>query len=95
MRKSDLKKDLETAKANVATANKSIELLIKQHDQMVVHNRELHEMLEHVKAELRLYNWAFSIAAGRLMAHAKTDEPPAAFTEALLDEARKELGITE
>jgi chromosome segregation ATPase len=95
VRKNEIKEQLESAKNNLSTANKSLELLVRQHDTMVAHNNELHHTIEELKNELRLYNWAFSIASGRLMAYSKTEDDPAVFTERLLDEARRELGITQ
>jgi chromosome segregation ATPase len=95
VRKSEIKKQLESAKSNLSTANRSLELLVKQHDTMASHNNELHHTIEELKNELRLYNWAFSIASGRLMAYSKTEDDPAVFTERLLADARQELGITQ
>jgi hypothetical protein len=95
VRKRELKEQLEAAKNNLATANRSVEMLVKNHDTMATHNGELHHTVEELKNELRLYNWAFSITSGRLMAYSKTEDDPAIFTERLLAEARRELGITQ
>ena len=93
MRKKDYEKELDRLKSNLSTSNRSIEHLIVQHDGHVSDINRLNDCVDHLKDELKLYTWAFSIACGRLMAHAKPDITPEEFTEVILAEARQELGM--
>jgi len=86
VRKSEQIADLEEKLATMRTGTAG---LIAKHDQMVLGYRK---ELTHLDEELSLYTWAFSIACGKLMAHAKTELSPEDFTAELLEEAKREMG---
>jgi len=93
MRKKDCEKEIDRLRSALETSNRSVKYLIEQHDRTILDMNCLSEIVHSLRKELKLQTWAFSIAAGRLMAHVRPENMSAEdFTETILSEARKELG---
>jgi hypothetical protein len=85
MRKSELTRALQSESARTEQSQQVLQHLVKQNETLVLENNEL-------KSQVKLYEWAFSIATGRLYAHSGDGLDLAVFTSNLLAEAISEIG---
>lgn len=88
MRKPELKKAL-------AETRKALNSMIEYHDALSLTARNQEQVITDLRKELDLYQWAFSITAGRLLAHHEDGLSAKQFTTELLLEAAKELELSK
>jgi len=84
MRKSELARALQSEKERAEQSQQVLQHLVKQNEALALENNEL-------KAQTKLYSWAFSISAGRLYAHAGEGKDLETFTASLLSKASAEI----
>mgnify|MGYP006282747755 CR=1 FL=1 len=84
MRKRELKKRLNEAKA-------TLDAMVKSHDLMVLAGSEQRLLLKELAGEKTIYERAFQIATGRLAAHQRMpiDEASTLATEILVEAAEQ------